>query len=78
MATSVLKTLCAGPFREVVTGLIELPDDEPQSFGILLETLYKSCDSLDILQRIYHDIISLENDEHATKLADVYIMADKY
>ena len=73
----VFKAMCAGPFRESEIRLIELPDDDPLSFAILLETFYRCCGSQEAFKQLCHDIVP--DDEHRpARLADVYIMADKY
>ena len=69
--------MCIGPFQESVTRTIELPDDDPLAFEILLETFYRDCTSSGVLRQICFEIIPADGD-HPSKLADVYITANRY
>lgn len=68
----VLVRMCEGPFMESVTGDIDLPEDSAEDFGFLLEYLY--------IEDLPIPVFNTEEDEMAfpNKLADIYIMADKY
>ena len=62
--------MCSGAFQESVTGAIQLPEDKPETFGFVLEFLYANSDA--------GFMEGLEGLELANKLANIYIMAEKY
>ena len=76
-ASPVFKAMCAGPFQESTTRTINLPDDDPLAFEILLEACYRKCTSAAILSQICVELIPADGD-HPSELAKVYITADRY
>ncbi|KAL9118227.1 MAG: hypothetical protein Q9187_005230, partial [Circinaria calcarea] len=68
----VLARMCQAPFQESLTGHIDLPDESAEDFGFLLEYLY--------IENLAVPLFDTEEDEvaFANKLADIYIIADKY
>ncbi|KAL9119418.1 MAG: hypothetical protein Q9187_004030 [Circinaria calcarea] len=68
----VLARMCQAPFQESLTGHIDLPDDSAEDFGFLLEYLY--------IENLAVPLFDTEEAEiaFANKLADIYIIADKY
>ncbi|KAL9117579.1 MAG: hypothetical protein Q9187_005883 [Circinaria calcarea] len=66
----VLARMCSGGFQESVSCAIQLLEDQPEIFGYVLEFLYMRSDGLFTEG---HD-----GSELAKKLADIYVMAEKY
>ena len=64
--------MCQGPFQESVTGHIDLPEDCVQDIACLLEYLYTENLMISI-PRYGGDMTAFAN-----KMADIYVMADKY
>ena len=69
--------MCTGPFLEAQTGVLEFPEDDAEDFAILLEYLY-TLKLPDRWTRDIHRLDSKEEMELAHRLADIYILADKY
>lgn len=68
----VLARMCEGPFQESVTSHINLPEDCFQDIACLLEYLYTGNLMISIPR------YGGDGTAFASKMADIYIMADKY
>ncbi|KAL9119417.1 MAG: hypothetical protein Q9187_004029, partial [Circinaria calcarea] len=66
----VLARMCSGGFQESVSCAIQLPEDQPEIFGYVLEFLYMRSDGL--------FMEGYDGSELAKELADIYVMAEKY
>ena len=65
----VFERMCNGSFKEGVEQQIELPDDDANIFGCMLEYMYRG---------VFHDFETPTPDVRAAMLADLYILAEKY
>lgn len=62
--------MCSGGFQESVSCTIQLPEDQPEIFGYVLEFLYMRSDG--------RFMEGHDGSELAKKLSDIYVMAEKY
>ena len=65
----VFERMCNGSFKESAEQHIELPDDDANVFGCMLEYLYSG---------VVHGFETPSQGSDAAVLADVYILAEKY
>ncbi len=66
----VFAALCDSKFKEAENNHIELPEDDPTDFGVLIHYLY--------VQKFDTKATQEEPGDLADELADMYITADKY
>lgn len=62
--------MCNGASKESLEQLIELPDDEADGFGCMLECMY--------IHAVSHRGEAANLDVKADMLADAYVLAEKY
>ena len=73
----VFDAMCHHSFKESKTHQIDLPEDDPEVFSLILKYLYAGnfagYDGL-----LDDDSLDIDRDVRALRLADVFLLAEKY